>query len=99
MFVPFVSDVRVGSDTASSFSSHKDQQQGSADDNDPSGSILSGSGAASEHRSSTAMAPSSGEVAAGGADLSASLSQSQDPSDPYSSRLTPPSSPHVGKDR
>jgi hypothetical protein len=86
VFVPFVSDVRVGSDTSSSSSfasaSHKDSE----DNDDYYDKRILQQGAESE-QSSNLMSPSA--------------LQQQDAmlSDPMTARLTPPSSPHVGKER
>ena len=84
MFVPFVSDVRVGGDTTSKHS--QQQQQHSHDGEDE------------ETRTSFAHAalPSSTENTAVSA---ASDAPTEAACEEPASRLTPPSSPHVGKER
>ena len=81
VFVPFVSDVRVGGDNTSK---HSQQQQHSHDGEDE------------ETRTSSVALPSSTENTAVSA---ASDAPTEAACEEPASRLTPPSSPHVGKER
>lgn len=84
MFVPFVSDVRVGGDTTPKHSQQQQQQSHDGDDE--------------ETKTSAAAAPSSSETAGAGTTAISEIPTEAASEDP-SSRLTPPSSPHVGKER
>ena len=84
MFVPFVSDVRVGGDTTSK---HSQQQQHSHDGEDEETRTSS---------SAHAALPSSTENTAVSV---ASDAPTEAACEEPASRLTPPSSPHVGKER
>ena len=85
VFVPFVSDVRVGGDSTSKHSQQQQQQSHDGEDEESKTSATAFAGAPSS--SETAAVAATSEMTAEAA--------SEDPS----SRLTPPSSPHVGKER
>ena len=85
MFVPFVSDVRVGGDTTPK---HSQQQQQSHDGEDEE----------SKTSSAAVFAAPTSSLDSTAVTLTSEMPTEAASEDP-SSKLTPPSSPHVGKER